>query len=284
MTIDYRPLIDRDLSVMSATFIKEKAAAGEPFFLMTSYINPHHPVVPHPEFKGKSAGGAYSDTLMEIDHNTEIVLDAIDEAGIRDDTIVIYLSDNGPTRYSLSPDQNGDPGPWSGELGSAWEGGLRTIGMVRWPGRIREDWATAEMFHIMDFFPTLGNIVGADIPTDRPIDGLDQTAFLLGGSEKSARDSRAVFFNGKFTVYRWRQFKLHAIEYERRNSLTRPSSEGISLPTLYNLSSDPKELFNIIGEFGATNVAAHILQKVAELQATFKAHPHTDYSKMTRDK
>ena len=284
MSIDYRPLIDRDLSEMSAQYIKEKAAAGEPFFLMTSYINPHHPVVPHPDFEGKSGGGAYSDTLMEIDHNTGIILDAVDEAGIGDDTIFIWLSDNGPTRYSLSPDQNGDPGPWSGELGSTWEGGLRTLGMVRWPGRIRKDWATEEMFHVMDFFPTLGNIVGADIPSDRPIDGLDQTAFLLGKTEKSARDSRAVIFNGKFAVYRWRQFKLQAMEYERRNSLVRPSFEGVSLPSLYNLRSDPKELFNIIGESGATNVAAYMLQKAAELQASFKEHPHMDYAKMTRDK
>ena len=211
-------------------------------------------------------------------------LDTVDEAGIRDNTIVIFISDNGPTRYSLSPDQNGDPGPWSGELGSAWEGGLRTIGMIRWPGHIRKNRSTEEMFHIMDFFPTLGNIVGADIPIDRPIDGLDQSNFLMGKSQKSARDNRAVIFNGKFAVYRWRQFKLHAMEYERRSSLTRPSYEGISLPSLYNLRSDPKELFNIIGESGATNVAAYMLKKSAELQASFVKFPHMDYSKMTRSK
>ena len=284
MSIDYRPLIVRDLSEMSAKYIEEKVAAGKPFFLMTSYINPHHPVVPHPDFKGKSGGGDYSDALMEIDHNTGIILDAVDEAGIRDNTIVIFISDNGPTRYSLSPDQNGDPGPWSGELGSAWEGGLRTIGMIRWPGHIRKNWATEEMFHIMDFLPTLGSIVGADIPIDRPIDGLDQSNFLMGKSQKSARDNRAVIFNGKFAVYRWRQFKLHAMEYERRSSLTRPSYEGISLPSLYNLRSDPKELFNIIGESGATNVAAYMLKKSAELQASFVKFPHMDYSKMTRSK
>ena len=117
---------------------------------------------------------------MEIDFNTGQILDAMDEAGIRDNTIVVWFSDNGPTRYSPEADHNGDPGPWSGELGSAWEGGLRTAGMMRWPGKIREGWVSDEIFHVMDLYTTLGRIGGGDIPTDRPVDGLDQTAYLLG--------------------------------------------------------------------------------------------------------
>ncbi len=284
MDLAYRPFIDRELSEMSARYIEERAEANEPFFLLTSYINPHHPVIAHPDFVGKSGGGAYPDVLMEIDHNTGMILDAVDKAGIRDNTIFIFLSDNGPTRYSLTPDENGDPGPWSGELGSAWEGGLRTIGMMRWPGRIRDNWKTGEMFHVMDFFTTLGNIVGGNLPTDRPIDGVDQTDFLLGKQENSARDSRAVIFNGKLAVIRWRQFKLHFMEYERHGSLTRPSYEGASIPSLYNLRSDPKELYNIVGQRGGTNVTAHMLKMAGQLRAGFKEHPHMDYSKMTREK
>jgi arylsulfatase len=284
MDLEYRPFIDRDLSEMGAKFIKQKAAAKKPFFLLVSYINPHHPVVAHPDFVGKSGGGAYPDVLMEIDHNTGIILDAVNNAGVRDNTIFLFFSDNGPTRYSLTPDENGDSGPWSGELGSAWEGGLRTIGVMRWPGKIRDNWKTAEMFHVMDFFPTFGHIVGGNLPTDRPIDGVDQTDFLLGKQEKSARDSRAVIFNGKLTVMRWRQFKLHFMEYERHGSLARPSHEGASVPSLYNLRSDPKELYNLIGQRGGTNVVAHMLKMAGKLQASFKDHPHMDYSKMTRDK
>ena len=284
MDLAYRPFIDRDLSEMGAKFIKEKSATKTPFFLLVSYINPHHPVVAHPDFVGQSGGGAYPDALMEIDHNTGIVLDAVDKAGIRDNTVFLFFSDNGPTRYSLTPDENGDSGPWSGELGSAWEGGLRTIGVMRWPGKIRENWKTAEMVHLMDFFPTFSNIVGGELPTDRPIDGIDQTDFFLGRQENSARESRAVIFNGKLTAMRWRQFKLHFMEYERRDSLARPSYEGASIPSLYNLRSDPKELFNVIGQSGGTNVAAHILKMAGELQASFKNSPHMDYENMTREK
>ncbi len=207
MDNDYRAHIDRDLTRMSIEFIQAQAKDNKPFFLLTTYINPHHPVIAHPDFVGKSGGSAYSDVLMEIDYNTGLILDAIDESGIKENTIFVWFSDNGPTRYSLSPDQNGDPGLWSGELGSTWEGSLRTAGMIRWPGKIRNNWVSDEMFHVMDLFTTLSKLAGGNIPNDRPIDGVDQSDFLLGKQEKSARESRAVFFNGQFTTMRRRQFK-----------------------------------------------------------------------------
>ena len=273
MDIEYRKLIDRDLTTMSVKYIKKETKTETPFFLMTSYINPHHPVVPHPDFKGKSGGGNYSDVLMEIDFNTGMILDAIDEAGLRDDTIVLWFSDNGPTRYSLEPDQNGDSGMWTGELGSAWEGGLRTLGMVRWPSKIRANWKTDEMIHVMDMFTTLGKIGGGDIPSDRPIDGVDQIDWLLGKKEHSARESRFVFFNGTYVAVRWRQFKLMFVEYEKKASLARPAYTGSSIPQLFNLRADPKEEYNLIGESGGTNIVAHMLKMGATFQASFKIFP-----------
>ena len=181
LTTEYRGLIDSDITSKSVDYIKKKARAKEPFFLFTSFVNPHHPVVPHPDFKGKSGGGAFSDALMEIDYNTGRILDAINEAGIRETTIVIWFSDNGPTRYSLQPYHNGDPGPWSGGLGTAWEGGLRTAGMVSWPGKIASG-VSDELFHEMDFFPTVATWAGVSVPDDRPIDGVDQSAYLLGNN------------------------------------------------------------------------------------------------------
>ncbi|BDD06508.1 hypothetical protein AUTU_39910 (plasmid) [Aureibacter tunicatorum] len=118
MTLEKRGLIDSELTEKSVKYIKKHAKKKEPFFLLTTFINPHHPVVPHPDFVGKSKGGAYTDVLMEIDHNVSQIVGAIDDAGIRENTIIIFFSDNGPTRYSPEADHNGDPGPWAGELGS----------------------------------------------------------------------------------------------------------------------------------------------------------------------
>lgn len=221
---------------------------------------------------------------MEIDHNVGLILDAIDKADIQNDTIVVFFSDNGPTRYSRQPDQNGDNGIWSGELGSAWEGGLRTIGMVRWPGKIQAGWQATDMIHVMDMFTTLGKIGGGSIPNDRPIDGVDQTNWLLGKQEHSDRDTRFVFFNDNFVGIRWRQFKFLKMEYEKKGSLARPAYSGMSLPQLYNLQSDPKEEYNIMGESGASNVGAFMLKMGVATQASFKEFPNMDYSKMTRSK
>lgn len=102
MDIEYRPLIDRDLTRMSVDYIRKEAKTKTPFFLMTSYINPHHPVVPHPDFKGKSGGGAYPDVMMEIDYTTGLILDVIDKAGIRKNTIVFWFSDNGVREKSVT--------------------------------------------------------------------------------------------------------------------------------------------------------------------------------------
>jgi arylsulfatase len=282
MDLEYRALVDRDLTERSVDFIERNATEGTPFFLLTTFINPHHPVIPHPDFSGKSKGGAYTDVLMEIDHNIHQILSAIDDAGIRDNTIVIYFSDNGPTRYSPEPDQNGDNGVWSGELGSAWEGGLRTIGMMRWPGKIRENWRTDEMFHVMDFFATLGNVVGANIPADRPIDGFDQTEFLLGNQDASARDHRLVFYQGKFVAIRWKHYKAHFVTYGRYKSLSSAAEDHGQIPLIYNLYSDPKELIDIFGASGGTPLFQPMAAQAAQYIASFREHPNNDYSNLTR--
>jgi len=284
MDLEYRALVDRDLTEKSVEFINRNSSADKPFFLLTTFINPHHPVIPHPDFKGKSKGGAYTDVLMEIDHNIHQILTAIDDAGIRDNTIVVYFSDNGPTRYSPEPDHNGDNGPWSGELGSAWEGGLRTIGMMRWPGKIRENWRSNEMIHVMDLYTTLGKIAGADIPTDRPIDGFDQTDFLLGKQEESARDHRLVFYQGRLLAIRWKQYKAHFVIYDRYKSISSAPQDFGQIPRIYNLVADPKELRDIFGSSGGTPLFQPMVAEAAPYLASFREHPNKDYSLMKRNK
>ena len=284
MTLEKRGLIDRELTEKSITYIKEHAKESEPFFLLTTFINPHHPVVPHPDFKGKSKGGAYTDVLMEIDYNVGQVLGAIEDAGIRENTIVILFSDNGPTRYSPEPDHNGDPGPWSGELGSAWEGGLRTLGMMRWPNKIKSNWVCDEMFHVMDIFPTLATVSGAKVPEDRPIDGMDQSDWLLGKQEHSNRDHRLVFYYDKFTAVRWKQYKAHFITFARFQSLTHPANELGQIPEVYNLNMDPKELYNIFGRSGGTPLFEQFGKTIAPYMMSMQKYPNKDYSMMKRGK
>jgi len=286
-TIEARSLMDRELTERSVRFIKANAAKSNPFFLFVPFTNPHHPVIPHPDFKGKSKGGAYTDVLMEMDYNTGKILDVIDDSGIRDNTIVVYFSDNGPTRYSPEPDHNGDPGIWSGELGSGWEGSLRTVGMVRWPGKIKTNWESKEMFHVMDFFNTFAEITGAEIPNDRAIDGVDQSAFLLGKQDSSNRDSRIVIYNGypKPTAVRYKQFKFHWIVYDKWKPFSGGAKEIGQVPLLYNLDTDPKEMYNLFGRSGGVAPFQAMARDVlAPYMTSVKKYPHNDYSKITRSK
>ena len=96
----------------------------------------HPPLIPHPDFTGQSRGGIYSDTLAELDHRTGQVLDALDQAGIADNTIVVWSSDN-PAGRSTS--MGGSNGPWRGHFGSGFEGGMRAPAIVRWPDKVRQD-------------------------------------------------------------------------------------------------------------------------------------------------
>ena len=282
-----RSLIDREITQRSVTFIKESSRNEEPFFLFVPYTNPHHPVIPHPDFAGKSRGGAYTDALMEIDYNTGMILDALDEAGIRENTIFIFFSDNGPTRYSPEADHNGDNGIWSGELGSGWEGGLRTVGMIRWPGKIKKNWKSKEMFHVLDFFNTLANIAGAELPTDRPIDGVDQTGYLLGKREHSNRISRIVLYDGHPgpVAVRYNQFKFHFIVYEKFNPFqSAPQTLG-QIPFIYNLDTDPKELYNLFGRSGGIALFEPMVKDVmVPYLVSLQKYPNRDYSNFIRDK
>ena len=116
--LDYRPLIDGDLMEKAIDFMKRQSKRGKPFFLFLSYTATHYPTSPHPEFVGKTGNGAWADLLLQIDTYNGRLLDAIDELGIRDDTIFIFTADNGPeaahgnNTLTLETSTQGTAGPW----------------------------------------------------------------------------------------------------------------------------------------------------------------------------
>lgn len=279
LTIEYRGLIDSKITDLSVSYIKNHAGDDKPFFLFTSFTNPHNPVVAHPDFKGKSGGGAYSDVLMEIDHNTGRILDTLEKENIRDNTIVIWMSDNGPQKVALEPYHHGDAGQWTGELGSVFEGSLRTAGMISWPGRIKP-FVSNELFHSMDFFATLADWASASIPDDRPIDSINQTDYLMNQAHGSKRDHVLVYYNGEFAAMRYLHFKLMRAVYPRKQSLIGDSFYLKSLPRIYNLKADPKEEHIISG--GLESLTRSLVLKELELREKYRESleqfPNNNYS------
>ncbi len=141
--LDYRPLIDGDLTDKAMDFMKRQSKSDTPFFLYLPYTATHYPTRPHPDFAGKTGNGSWADLLLQIDTYTGRLLDTIDELGIRDNTIFIFTADNGPealphgnVTLTVETSNPGSAGPWRGTLVTGFEGALRVPFVARWPGKI----------------------------------------------------------------------------------------------------------------------------------------------------
>ena len=256
--------IDSELAERAIGFIQRSVKAEEPFFAFIPFTQPPLPTLPHPDFEGRTGNGHYADVLAEIDYRAGQVLDAIDELGITDNTLVIWFSDNGPEYFYP---WHGTAGPWRGNYFTAWEGSLRAPFLARWPGRIRAGEVSNEIVHVVDLLPTLGKAAGYDVPDDRIIDGVDQMDFFLGEQEKSNREGFIVYNNDDVYGYKWRNWKMHLIELENMNSEPRP----LNVPRVYNLTTDPKEEYNMASE--ATWLLPVMFEKIVEFQATLEEEP-----------
>ncbi len=236
-TIGNRPFIDQRIADRAVAYIDAHAAEGSPFFLYIPWSLAHHPYLPHPDFKGRSSSGDFGDVMVEHDHRVGQVLDAIERAGIADDTLVIYASDNGPDAAHYPEASNS--GPFRGYLGSAFEGSIRTPMMIRWPARVAGGRSTNELVSITDLMPTLAAIVGATLPDDRALDGVDQSRLLLGETSNSARDSVLIFSDNTLLAVKWRQFKVFMTgdDPDPRDREWRT----LFVPMIFNVEQDPRE-------------------------------------------
>ena len=253
-TVEYRKQVEGDIAKASIEFIKKLSKKDQPFFLYVGFTHSHYPSVTAPEFEGKSPAGPYGDAIMELDYRTGEVLDAIKAAGIEDNTIVIWASDDGASPLTgPSASRGGSNGMWAGELGDGREGSLRTPAMIKWPGKIKPSKSNG-MVSIHDFFPTLANIIGADIPADRAIDGIDQTDFFLGKQKNSNRQTLLTFLGDEIVAFRWRHFRVYPKQFATSPGV--PPMTGIfgnrmennGYPIIINLYTDHKEEFNIAAD------------------------------------
>ena len=252
-----RPLMDEAITKKSVDYIKAHARDDRPFFLYVAFSLPHSPPLPNPKFRDPTRTD-YQNVLVEIDHNTGAILDALKAAGLDRNTIVVWASDNGPQTH-LGPGfaygAAGDPGPFRGEFPSAWEGAIRTAGIVRWPASIQPGRVSNEIVSILDFYRTFARLAGAadKVPTDRAIDSIDQTDFLLGRQPKSNREHVMFFYERDLLAIKWRNYKVHMVVREpSRGDVRVPGQSMItstvttpSLPWVFDVANDPKELWNI---------------------------------------
>lgn len=264
--LEQRRQIDDQIVTRTIDFMKRSVQAKKPFYAYVPFTLVHVPALPNAAFAGKTGNGDFADCLAEMDANVGRLLDAVDQLQIRDNTIVVFTSDNGPD--STFPSQ-GSSGPWRGYYFTHMEGSLRTPFIIRWPNRIPAGRTSNEIVHSVDTFTTFAKIAGAAVPQDRAIDGLDQSEFMLGRSERSAREGFPVFVADRMEAIKWKNWKMAFYEQER-DWWSAPTKLGV--PKVFDLLSDPKE------EYGATLTAngwvgGPMMKIVAEFEQSLKRYP-----------
>ena len=285
-TVDYRSRVEDDIAAFGAGYVAAHAADEAPFFLYLGWTQTHYPNVTSPEFAGKSRIGMYGDGLLQHDHCVGQVLDAINNAGIEDDTIVVYLSDNGATPLSgPAAYRGGSNGMYTGELGDGREGSIRAPGMIKWPGNIPAR-KSNEMFSIHDVFTTLAAFAGVQVPQDRPIDGFDQSDFLLGKQEHSNRESHLTFISDEIVAVRWRQYRFYPKSFvsstasQNTPGLCGNRLESNGYPDIYHIERDPAEQENMIA-YAAWAIPAYI-GAVTEYLKSLEEHPNPPAINLTK--
>jgi arylsulfatase A-like enzyme len=223
---DQAPLTERFVAE-AVRFLR--AHRDEPFFLYLAHIYVHLPIYVQDRFARGSANGAYGAAVECIDWATDVILAELRSLGLDDDTLVVFTSDNG----SRARDEGGSNAPLRGTKATTWEGGMRVPGIARWPGRIAPGHTTSELATAMDLYPTLARLCGAELPTDRTIDGRDITGLLFDPAAVSPHEVFLYYFMEDLEAIRDRRWKLHV------------ARRGAAVNELYDLVADPGETTDV---------------------------------------
>jgi len=228
--------------------IETSHAAGQPFFLYLSYHEAHIPIFTSKEFEGVSRRGRYGDMMVQMDSSVGQVIDKLKELQIDNNTLVIFVSDNGAwveAKEPFSPEGasefgvGGSNGPFREGKGSTWEGGIRVPAIAWWPGRIQPA-LSFEMATHLDLLPTFLELAGIQPPADRVLDGKSIAPLLLDTTQKSPHEFLFFWREQILMAVRYGAYKLH---YVTRSGFGFDRPVVHDPPLLFNIEVDPGELF-----------------------------------------
>ena len=232
----------------------------QPFFVYLPHTMPHTRLDASPQFKGKSKRGLYGDVIEEIDFNVGRILDAIREMGVRENTYVLFTSDNGPWLIKnrnhadghLPGDHGGSAGPLRSGKVSTFEGGVRVPTILWGPGRVPAGTTCDSLASTLDVLPTLAALAGAKVPDDRVIDGED-IRHLFHGDFGKANPNKAYYYYLRVHLQAVRQgpWKLH-LPREARPVGAAPFSNNAHIAPADRIGFDKPFLVNLKQDIGET--------------------------------
>lgn len=250
--------VQRRFTDEAIDFINRHAGGGAPFFLYLPLASPHTPILPRPEFQGKSGTNEYGDFCLEIDHDVGRILDALDRHDIAANTVIAFTSDNGSSPL-VDFEELGALGHrpsyhFRGHKADIYEGGHRIPLVVRWPDVIGPGQTCDETVCLADLLATCADIVGRDLPEDAGEDSVSHLPLWRGESLDHALREATVHHSvdGSFSIRRGR-WKLEMCAGSGGWSHPRPGKECAGLPPrqLYDLDADIGETRNVIDQHNA---------------------------------
>ena len=230
--------IDPEAQKRTFAFIERNAKAGKPFYvanwpMMTSFL----PIRP------KNCAPARALLQDGLQCNVDIfigqLMAKLKELGIAENTLIVAMADNGPMSHNSPPGTGFSETIFRGGKGDFTEGGVRVPAMAWWPGMIESGQIVGDMIHVADLFTTFAALGGAmdEIPTDRVIDGIDQTALLLNGDTHGRRDYNFIYAGPRLGAVTKGNYKRHMISPD-------PVGEASGIPAaFYFLLGDTRENF-----------------------------------------
>ena len=222
-----------------AQWLERTRTASQPFFMTVWFHEPHGPISSDPRFMDRYGDNAdtklkqYLGNITQIDEAVGAIVQSLAAAGLSDDTLVWFTSDNGPAgdaEHNLKSNFRGSTGGLRGRKSHTHEGGIRVPGIIKWPAGIQRAGTTSEVPIIgHDIFPTLLDIAGVALPRDRVIDGTSILPVLQG---RPFQRSRPLYWRNRKETMR---VAIRDGAWKMLCDSTRSTWE------LYNLAEDPGE-------------------------------------------
>jgi arylsulfatase A-like enzyme len=227
--------IDPEAQRRTLEFIERNAKTGKPFYV-ANWPNSIS-FIPNPE-KCSVSRSLYQDGMQcNVDPFIGRVMDKLKELGIAENTLIVAMADNGPMSHNPPPGLGMEELIFRGGKGDFTEGGVRVPAFAWWPGTIKPNQLVGDIIHETDLFTTFARLGGATqyIPTDRVIDGVDETGLLLNGDTHSRRDYVFIYAGPRLGATVKGNYKRHWISSD-------PVGEASGIPAaFYFLPSDPRE-------------------------------------------
>ncbi|MDP4722092.1 MAG: arylsulfatase [Akkermansiaceae bacterium] len=235
-----------EIGKKSAEYI-QKQKADEPFFMYIALTSPHAPIIPTDEWKGKSELGTYGDFVMNTDAVVGVIAEAVDAAGLTENTMIIVTSDNGCSKVAdidaLKKQGHFPNAHYRGSKSDLWDGGHRVPFIVRWPAGIKAGSTSDELICLTDLMATSAELAGAKLPDTAGVDSVSFAPALKGEAIESIR--KGVIHHSVGGQFAYREGKWKLLLTKGSGGWTKEPMADNSPAQLYDMEADPGETTNL---------------------------------------